>query len=150
MNKVELIGRIVRDPDVKNNGTTTIAKFTLAVNRRFRQANSTQTADFISCVAFGKNAEFAEKYFHKGMKISVVGHIQTGSYVNKDGKTVYTSDVFIEESDFCESKSSNESYTPADQGMASAPTSAPQANATPSANESFMNMPDNFSEELPF
>lgn len=112
MNKCELIGRLCRDCDIRvstNNGEqTTIARFTLAVDRRGKDAG----ADFISCVAFGKTAEFAEKYLRKGIKIAVVGYIRTGSYTNKDGQTVYTTDIIVNECEFCESK--NAAQTPAE------------------------------------
>lgn len=109
MNKVELIGRLTKDADVRNtqnqNGENlVIARYTLAVDRRGKDAG----ADFISCVAFGKNAEFAEKYLHQGMKIAVSGRIQTGNYTNKDGQKVYTTDVVVEEQEFCESKASDQ------------------------------------------
>ena len=109
MNKVELIGRLTRDADVRNtqnqNGENlVIARYTLAIDRRGKDAG----ADFISCVAFGKNAEFAEKYLHQGMKIAVSGRIQTGNYTNKDGQKIYTTDVVVEEQEFCESKASDQ------------------------------------------
>lgn len=109
MNKVELIGRLTKDADVRNtqnqNGENlVIARYTLAVDRRGKDAG----ADFISCVAFGKNAEFAEKCLHQGMKIAVSGRIQTGNYTNKDGQKVYTTDVVVEEQEFCESKASDQ------------------------------------------
>lgn len=109
MNKVELIGRLTKDADVRNtqnqNGENlVIARYTLAIDRRGKDAG----ADFISCVAFGKNAEFAEKYLHQGMKIAVSGRIQTGNYTNKDGQKVYTTDVVVEEQEFCESKASDQ------------------------------------------
>lgn len=107
MNKVILLGRLVRDPESKT-GNTTVTKFTVAVDRRTRDG---QTADFPSCVAFGKTADFISKYFHKGMRIAIEGRIQTGSYTNKDGVKVYTTDVVVENAEFAESKSneSNES-----------------------------------------
>lgn len=100
MNKVILMGRLTRDPDVRQAGETQVAKYTLAVDRRFKR----DEADFIRCVAFGKGAEFADKYLHQGTKIVVCGRIQTGSYENKDGQKVYTTDVIVEEQDFAESK----------------------------------------------
>ena len=126
MNKVALIGRLTRDPDVRytqGGEPMAIARFTLAVDRRTKNRD----ADFISCVAFGKNGEFVEKYFHKGMKVAVVGRIQTGSYDSKDGHKVYTTDVVCEELDFCESKQKQ------------------NADA-----DGFMNIPDEIEEELPF
>ncbi len=106
MNKVVLLGRLVRDPDVRYTQTSeamAVARYTLAVNRKFKK-NNEQSADFINCVAFGKNGEFAEKYLKKGMQIGVVGRIQTGSYTHKDGYKVYTTDVVVEEQEFTESK----------------------------------------------
>ena len=111
MNKVILIGRVVRDADIRYSqgaNTTCVARYTLAVDRKFKQEGQ-PTADFINCIAFGKLGEFAEKYLHKGTKIAVTGRIQTGSYTNKDGQKVYTTDVVVEEQEFCESKSSNQS-----------------------------------------
>lgn len=109
MNRWVGIGRLTRDADVRytqnqNGENMAIARYTLAVDRRGKDAG----ADFISCVAFGKNAEFAEKYLHQGMKIAVSGRIQTGNYTNKDGQKVYTTDVVVEEQEFCESKASDQ------------------------------------------
>ena len=104
MNKVILIGRLIKDPDVRmGTNDTKIARYTLAVNRKYHK-NNEPTADFIGCVALGKNGEFAEKYLYKGIKIAVTGRIQTGSYTNRDGQKVYTTDVLIEEQEFAESK----------------------------------------------
>lgn len=103
MNKVILIGRLTKDADIRQSNTTTIARFSLAVDRRFKQEGG-QEADFISCVAFGKTAEFVEKYFKKGMKVVIEGHLQTGSYTNKDGVKIYTTDVIAEAVEFAESK----------------------------------------------
>ena len=111
MNKVTLIGRVVRDADIRYSqgaNTTCVARYTLAVDRKFKQEGQ-PTADFINCIAFGKLGEFAEKYLHKGTKIAVTGRIQTGSYTNKDGQKVYTTDVVVEEQEFCESKSQSNS-----------------------------------------
>ena len=106
MNKVILIGRLIKDPDVRmGTNDTKIARYTLAVNRKYHK-NNEPTADFIGCVALGKNGEFAEKYLYKGIKIAVTGRIQTGSYTNRDGQKVYTTDVLIEEQEFSESKKS--------------------------------------------
>ena len=108
MNKVILMGRLTRDPDVRySNGenATAVARFSLAVDRRFKR-DGDQKADFISCVAFGKTAEFIEKYIRKGMRMTLAGRIQTGSYTNKEGNKVYTTDVFVEECEFAESKKS--------------------------------------------
>jgi len=146
MNKVVLIGRLARDPEVRYSQSETsmaIARFSLAVDRR-RAANSQdgQTADFISCVAFGRTAEFIEKYFVKGNRIGVYGHIQTGSYTNKDGARVYTTDVVVDEAEFVESKGT----APADMGG----FTAPSAPAPAASGDSFMNIPDGIEEELPF
>jgi len=111
MNKVFLIGRLCADPDIRysqGENATAVARYRLAVDRRFKK-DGESTADFIPCVAFGKAAEFAEKYLHKGTKIAVTGRIQTGSYTNKDGQKVYTTDIFVEEQEFAESKSSGNS-----------------------------------------
>lgn len=108
MNTVALMGRLTREPDVRNiegkDGEMKVARYTLAVDRK--AAKQDQKADFISCVAFGKKGEFAESYLHKGTKIGVTGRLQTGSYTNKDGQTVYTTDVVVAEHFFCESKKS--------------------------------------------
>ena len=109
MNKVILIGRLTRDPEVRysaGENATAIARYTLAVDRKYKQEGQ-QNADFIQCIAFGRSAEFAEKYFRKGMKIAITGRIQTGSYTNKEGQKGYTTDVVIEEQEFAESKSSS-------------------------------------------
>ena len=111
MNKVILMGRLTRDPEVRysqGENSTAIARYTLAVDRRFRRNNDgEQTADFIGCVAFGRSAEFAEKYFRQGLKVIVTGRIQTGSYTNKDGQRVYTTDVVVENQEFAESKAAS-------------------------------------------
>ena len=146
MNKVILMGRLTRDPDVRySNGenVTAVARFTLAVDRRFaRRDGDQQTADFIGCVAFGRQGEFAEKYLRKGTKIAITGRIQTGSYTNKDGQKVYTTDVVVEEQEFAESKAASEGnggFTPADRPSPSV-----------AAGDGFMNIPDGIDEELPF
>ena len=146
MNKVVLMGRLTRDPDVRySQGETplAIARYTLAVDRRFKR-NGEQDADFINCVAFGRTAEFAEKYLRQGVKIAVTGRIQTGSYTNKDGMKVYTTEVIVEEQEFAESRAESE----ANRGMyqQSAPSPAPSA----PAGDGFMNIPDGIDEELPF
>lgn len=110
MNKVILMGRLTRDPEVKysqGDNATAIARFTIAVERRIKRDNEA-SADFINCVSFGRSAEFAEKYFRKGTKIVICGRIQTGSYTNKDGQKVYTTDIVIEEQDFAESKATSQ------------------------------------------
>lgn len=110
MNKVILMGRLTRDPEVRysqGDNATAVARFTLAVDRRIKRDNEA-SADFINCVSFGRSAEFAEKYFRKGTKIVICGRIQTGSYTNKDGQKVYTTDIAIEEQDFAESKATSQ------------------------------------------
>lgn len=110
MNKVILMGRLTRDAEIRSSqggNPTTIARYTLAVDRRFKR-DGDQTADFINCIAFGKNAEFAEKYFRKGIKVVVTGRIQTGSYTNKGGQKVYTTDVVVEDQEFAESKATSQ------------------------------------------
>ena len=110
MNKVILMGRLTRDPEVRysqGEQATAIARYTVAVDRRFRRDGDSQTADFIGCVAFGRQAEFAEKYLRKGTKIALTGRIQTGSYTNKDGIKVYTTEVVVEEQEFAESKNAS-------------------------------------------
>lgn len=110
MNKVILMGRLTRDPEVRysqGDNATAIARFTLAVDRRIKRDNEA-SVDYINCVSFGRSAEFAEKYFHKGTKIVICGRIQTGSYTNKDGQKVYTTDIVIEEQDFAESKATSQ------------------------------------------
>lgn len=146
MNKVILMGRLTRDPEVRysqGEQATAIARYTLAVDRRGRRDGDQQTADFINCVAFGRLGEFAEKYLRKGTKIAIVGRIQTGSYTKPDGQKVYTTDVVVDECEFAESKSASEnnssSFTPIDRP---APSSA--------AGDGFMNIPDGIDEELPF
>lgn len=131
MNRAIITGRFTKDPEVRyaqNDKATAIARFTLAVNRKFKQEGQ-QDADFISCIAFGKNAEFVEKYFKKGMKAEVSGRIQTGSYKNKDGQTVYTTDIAVDEIDFGESK---------------------QNSTESKSSDGFMSIPDGIEEELPF
>ena len=152
MNKAILMGRLTRDPGVRysqGESPMAIARYTLAVDRRFNRNGDENTADFISCVAFGKAGEFAEKYFRKGTKIAVTGRIQTGSYTNKDGVKVYTTDVVVEEQEFAESKNSNgNSGAVADNGFGGfGGGSAPSASAV---GDGFMNIPDGLDEELPF
>ena len=145
MNKVILMGRLTKDPDVRysqNGDSMAIARYTLAVDRRGRNnQDGDQTADFISIVAFGKSGEFAEKYLHKGTKVVVTGRIQTGSYTNKDGVKVYTTDVVAEDQEFAESKSSNSS----NGGGQDSGYERPQ-----SADDGFMNVPEGIDEDLPF
>lgn len=149
MNKVILMGRLTRDPEVRysaGENALAIARYTLAVDRRFRR-DGEASADFIPCVAFGRAAEFAEKYFRQGLKIAVTGRIQTGSYTNREGQKVYTTEVVVEDQEFAESKAASDNYA------ASHPrTSAPEASMPNpgTAAEGFMNIPDGIDEELPF
>ena len=150
MNKVILMGRLVRDPEVRySQGAEplAVARYTLAVNRRFKRQGE-QDADFIGCVAFGKSAEFAERYLHKGTKIVATGRIQTGSYVNKDGVKVYTTDVVVEDQEFAESKNSAASNDGGYNGGGY--NSAPARPQPAAATDGFMNIPDGIDEELPF
>jgi single-strand DNA-binding protein len=120
MNKVTLMGRLTRDPDVRYTEADppmAIARYTLAVDRRFGKKDGEQSADFINCVAFGRSGEFAEKYLHQGTKIAVAGRIQTGSYTNKEGNKVYTTDVVVEDQEFAESKKASEESAGNDQFM---------------------------------
>ena len=136
MNSVQLLGRLTRDPDVRyTDGGSTIARFSLAVDRRFKQEGG-DTADFINCIAFGKTAEFIEKYIFKGTKIALNGRIQTGSYTNKDGVKIYTTDVVVENVEFAESKNNN--------------SNAGSNVNTSAQNEDFMSIPDGIDEELQF
>jgi single-strand DNA-binding protein len=138
MNKVILMGRLCADPEVRysqNENQTAVARYRLAVDRRFKREGD-QTADFIPCVALGKAAQFAEYYLHRGTKIIITGRIQTGSYTNRDGQKVYTTDVVIEEQEFAESKGASGNI----EG------SAPQATDP----DGFMSLPDGIDEELPF
>lgn len=138
MNSVQLVGRLTRDPDVRylDNGAS-VARFTLAVDRRFKKDGGDE-ADFISCVAFGKTADFLEKWFRKGQRLGLTGRIQTGSYTNKDGQKVYTTDVVVENVEFVESKAS------------SAPVARQPAGGYTDS-DGFMNIPDDVEDEgLPF
>ena len=139
MNKVILMGRLTRDPEVRysqGESANAVARYTLAVDRRFKRA------DFINCVSFGRAAEFAEKYLRQGVKIAVTGRIQTGSYTNKDGVRVYTTDVVVEEQEFAESKAASASNS----GYQASPSPSPSADI----GDGFMNIPDGIDEELPF
>lgn len=143
MNKVLLLGRLTREPDIRyTNGADpmAIARYTLAVDRRTKREE--QNADFISCVAFGKTAEFAERYLHQGTKIVVEGYIQTGSYTNKDGQKVYTTEVVVENCEFAESKNTGNSSEETSRGSSS--TGAYEGA------DGFMNIPDGVEEGLPF
>ena len=144
MNKAILCGRLTKDPDVRHSQGAepqAIARYTLAVDRRGRGTKEgEQTADFISCVAFGKAGEFAEKYLKKGIKMIVTGRIQTGSYTNKEGVKVYTTDIVVEDQEFAESKNSSQNGT----------GNAQSAPANASEDDGFMDIPDGIDEELPF
>lgn len=147
MNKVILMGRLTRDPDVRytqGENPMAIARYTLAVDRRFKREGEA-TADFISCVAFGKQAEFAEKYFRQGIRIVITGRIQTGSYTNRDGNKVYTTDVVVEEQEFAESKNAQNGAEGSSNTQSN--TVAGQPTVDP---DGFMNIPDGIDEELPF
>lgn len=138
MNKVILMGRLTKDPDVRysqGENSMTIARYTLAVDRRGKSAEGQQTADFINIVAFGKAGEFAEKYLHKGTKLVVSGKIQTGSYTNKEGQTVYTTDVVAEDQEFAENKNGNNGNN---------------GNASERPDAGFVNVPEGIDEDLPF
>lgn len=175
MNKVILMGRLTRDVEVRysaGENATAVARYTLAVDRRFHR-DGEATADFISCVAFGRAAEFAEKYYRQGLKIVVTGRIQTGSYTNRDGQKVYTTDVVIEEQEFAESKSASESSPAVSYGSGynnqnnynaqsnyggqrqntgrQTQHSEPQyQQQSMTGKDGFMNIPDGIDEELPF
>lgn len=146
MNKVILMGRLTRDPEVRysqGESSLAIARYSLAVDRRFKRDGDQQTADFINCVSFGKTAEFAEKYFKQGMKVAITGRIQTGSYTNKDGQKVYTTDVVVEEQEFAESKGASAEHGGYQQAAA-------RPEPSQAAGDGFMNIPDGIDEELPF
>ena len=137
MNKVILVGRLTRDPEVRysqGDHATAFARYTVAVDRRFKR-DGEPTADFIPCVVFGRSAEFAEKYFRQGMRVSISGRIQTGSYTNKDGVKVYTTEVIVEEQEFAESRAESD---------------ASKANQRADVGDGFSNIPDGIDEELPF
>lgn len=144
MNKVTLMGRLTADPEVRytqGDQPMCIASYRLAVERRGKKVEGQQNADFISIKAFGKGGEFAEKYLHKGMKVAVSGHIQTGSYTRQDGQKVYTTDVIADEQEFCESKAANDTaqnYTPKETQKEKPPI------------DDFMSIPNGIDEELPF
>lgn len=145
MNTVQLVGRLTRDPDVKyTDGGSTIARFTLACDRRFKREGE-DNADFISGVAFGKTAEFIEKYFVKGQRMGLNGRIQTGSYTNQEGTKVYTTDVIAENVEFVESKST------ADTGGQGGYRQASRPSPSSAVGDGFMNIPDGVEDDaLPF
>ena len=137
MNKVILCGRLTKDPEVRysqGDNATAVARYTLAVDRQFKR-DGDQSADFINCIAFGKRGEFAEKYLRKGPKIAVVGRIQTGSYTNKDGQKVYTTDVIVDEHEFVESKAASQNNG---------------SGSTPVSSDGFLDIPDGVDTQLPF
>ncbi|MBP5223243.1 MAG: single-stranded DNA-binding protein [Lachnospiraceae bacterium] len=165
MNKVILMGRLTRDPEVRyttGDQPMAIARYTLAVDRRQSRSNNgqdEQNADFITCVAFGRTGEFAEKYLHKGTKIAITGRIQTGSYTNKDGVKVYTTEVVVEDHEFCESRNAageNGGYNGGGYNNAGGNYNnnnyggGNRAQAPSGAGDGFMNIPDGIDEELPF
>lgn len=155
MNRVILMGRLTRDPEIRysqGDNPLAIARYSLAVDRRFNRGNDDATADFINCVTFGKSAEFAERYLHKGTKIAVTGRIQTGSYTNKDGVKVYTTEVVVEDQEFAESKNSaggNGGFAGNEAGGYSGGYSGGRPEPS-GAGDGFMNIPDGIDEELPF
>ncbi len=147
MNKVILMGRLTRDPEIRysqGENSLAIARYTLAVDRRFKR-DGEASADFINCVAFGKAAEHAERFYRQGLKVVISGRIQTGSYTNKDGVKVYTTEVVVEEQEFAESKAVSDANA---GGFRSAPSPAPAP--VSDAGDGFMNIPDGIDEELPF
>ena len=166
MNKAILLGRLTKDPDIRRSQgaePVTIARYTLAVDRRQKKQEGQQAADFISCVAFGKAGEFAEKYLHKGTKICVSGRIQTGSYTRQDGTKVYTTDVVVEEQEFAESKADSGRAAMDDQMTAmyagadsrqnqkgQQDGAGQQGSWEQSAMDGFLNIPEGIDEELPF
>lgn len=144
MNSWTGLGRLTKDPQItytQSENSLCIARYTLAVDRRFKREGQ-PTADFINCVAMGKAGEFAEKHFHKGIKVAVRGHIQTGSYTNKDGQKVYTTDVMIEEQEFAESKAASQ--------MAEDSKPTAEEEPAPKSDGEFMNVPDGYDDDLPF
>lgn len=151
MNKVILMGRLTRDPEMRysqsqNGEQMAIARYTLAVDRRFaKKDGNEQTADFISCVAFGKQGEFADKYLKQGTKIAITGRIQTGSFTNKDGQKVYTTDVVVEEQEFAESKNSSSGNSGENTSPAN---NAPAGQSAP--NDGFIDIPTGIENDLPF
>lgn len=143
MNKVVLMGRLTRDPEIRytQGDNMIIARYTLAVNRKYKR-DGEPDADFIQCVSFAKAAEFAEKYFKKGMRVAVSGRIQTGNYTNKEGQKIYTTDVILEEQEFAESKSETQQDNTSPRQRGNTPTTE--------SGDGFMNIPDGIDEELPF
>jgi single-strand DNA-binding protein len=155
MNKAILTGRLTADPTVNINGENKIARYTLAVDRKVKRDPNNpnqQTADFITCVAFGRSADFVDKYLRKGTKIAITGRIPTGRYTNKDGQTVYTTDVVVEEHEFCESKSAaGQSNQQTQTASAPANQANPVSTSQPaSATNAFIDIPENINIEVPF
>lgn len=149
MNKVILMGRLTRDPEVRysqGEKATAVARYTLAVTKTFKREGEPD-ADFINCVTFGRSAEFAEKYFRQGIRIVVCGRIQTGSYVNKDGVKVYTTDIVVDEQEFAESKAASQNNA---ANYAGSNFSEDKPAPSAAAGDGFMNIPDGIDEELPF
>ncbi len=147
MNKVILMGRLTREPEMRysqGESSTAITRYTIAVDRRFSRGNDDNSADFIPCVAFGKAGEFAAKYLHKGTKVLVTGRIQTGSYTNKDGAKVYTTEVVLEDQEFAESKNSSSEGGNAGNGGYN------RGDSAIAASDDFMHVPEGIVEELPF
>ena len=144
MNNVSLVGRLVRDPEVRyvQNESVSVAKYSLAVERKWKR-DGEPTVDFINCTVFGKSAEFTEKYFRKGMRVAITGRIQTGSYKNKDGQTVFTTEIIVESQEIAQSKSeSNESSTASNAEAGKSPYG--------SSGDDFMSVPEGVEDELPF
>lgn len=142
MNKIILVGRLTKDPELSATQNSSYVRFNLAVDRRFKRDGDEVTADFPSCIAWRKTAEFIDKYFHKGMKLGLVGRIQTGSYTNRDGQKVYTTDVVAEEVEFVESKNASSGNSGGSGGRTAPPPVTDD--------DGFMNIPDGIDEELPF
>ena len=145
MNKVILIGRLTRDPETRATANSTMASFSVAVDRRYKQ-DGQPDADFPRVIAWGKTAEFIEKYFHKGMKIGIEGRIQTGSYQNQNGQTIYTTDVIADAVEFVESKNASQGGSSTNNGGGN--TQSAPAPAT--TDDGWMNIPEGTEEELPF
>lgn len=141
MNNVSLVGRLVRDPEVRygQNESVSVAKFSLAVERKWKR-DGEPTVDFINCTVFGKSAEFTEKYFRKGMRVAITGRIQTGSYKNKDGQTVFTTEIIVESQEIAQSKSESNEHSNAEAGK------SPYG----SSGDDFMSIPEGAEDELPF
>lgn len=148
MNKAILVGRLARDPEVRSTNNGIVVRFSMAVDRKFKDANGEYGCDFINCIAFNKTAEFIEKYFFKGMKIGIAGHIQTGSYTNNNGQKVYTTDVVADEAEFVESKHSQNNENTNSQDTQT--TNNSPRPVTQSDIDGFMSIPDGIDEELPF